>query len=433
METVKANWQSPLQLATYIEQQAIDMILLHSGQSYPHTGRYSLLAFDKKQEIITDDIANLAPHMLQDQPIYHHSWFGYIGYEAKNTIESLPVDSDSPLTPPTIWMMQFHHILVFDHQQQHINIHSSKPDLCQRYLQQSLHVIPEAKALSIDGLLQSNMSKEEYLSKILFLKEKIANGDLYQANLTRKFYGSLRNYQTLMPTFSLLHQISPACYSAFLKMGKYRILSSSPEQFISIDANGNMSSRPIKGSAPRHSDPDKDHENRIALEQSTKDKAENLMIVDLMRHDFSKAAKIGSVAVENLYNVVSYPTIHHMDSTIHGKKLATVSTVDAIRHCFPPGSMTGTPKIKAMEYCSLLEQQKRGIYSGAIGWFGGDASCDLSVVIRTLIIKDHRFEFQVGGAITYDSNAEQEWEETLTKAKAMIALLKIDEATIRKL
>jgi anthranilate/para-aminobenzoate synthase component I len=227
--------------------------------------------------------------------------------------------------------------------------------------------------------------------------------------------------------------ISPAPYSAILKLDDKFIISSSPERFVHVSSDGKVDTRPIKGSAPRFEDAAKDTESKRQLQISEKDRAENLMIVDLSRNDISRHCEKGSVKVEGLFEVTSYATVHHMASTVKGRKKQESTTLDLIKGCFPPGSMTGAPKIKAMQLCSELENVKRGVYSGAIGWFGGDGSADLSVVIRTIIIDCDKFEFQVGGAIVADSIAEKEFEESILKAKAMAKALNIDIGKLESL
>src|SRR5262249_45812905 len=156
------------------------------------------------------------------------------------------------------------------------------------------------------------------------------------------------------------------------------------------------------------------------LAASEKDRAENLMIVDLMRNDLARSCEPGSVHAGQLFEVSSYATLHHMASTITGQKRQGLSTLDAVRHCFPPGSMTGAPKHRAMQWCLAHEGVQRGVYSGALGWFGGDGSCDLSVVIRTLVVQGNRFEFQAGGGIVADSEPLAEWRELLAKTRGIL-------------
>ncbi len=277
------------------------------------------------------------------------------------------------------------------------------------------------------------MSKADYLSKVDLIREAILAGEFYQANLTRKFSGTFAHTPEPFTIFENLCEASPAPYAAFVHTGDACILSSSPERFLQVDAGSRVESRPIKGTLARDIRREPDAIGRARLASSEKDRAENLMIVDLMRNDLARGCVLGSVHVENLFEVATYATLHHMDSTIVGQKRPEVSTLELVKGCFPPGSMTGAPKISAMKACATLEGMERGVYSGALGWFGGDGSCDLSVVIRTLIVRENRFEFQVGGAITADSTPEGEWRETLTKARGICAALGIDMQWMERL
>ena len=251
----------------------------------------------------------------------------------------------------------------------------------------------------------------------------IACGDFYQVNLTRKFFGNI-NYETQQEFFSLftkLDKISPANYSSFLKLRDNFIISSSPELFLNIK-DSIITSRPIKGTAARSNDATQDQQNKEYLQNSEKEKAENLMIVDLVRNDISQVSKAGSVKVNNLFQVNSYKTLHHMSSEISGKIAENFDVIDCFESCFPAGSMTGAPKIKAMEIIAQKEKLNRGVYSGAIGYFKGDEA-NFSVVIRTLICQKNKFEFQVGGAITFACDTKKELEETFVKAKAIKQVL----------
>ncbi len=202
-----------------------------------------------------------------------------------------------------------------------------------------------------------------------------------------------------------------------MKLKENYIISSSPELFLNIDNKGLVKSSPIKGTAPRIKNAkSKDLESKKQLRNCKKEQSENLMIVDLVRNDLSKSCKVKSIKVNNLFKINSYKTVHHMSSDIIGKRDVKFNNIDVIKNAFPPASMTGTPKIKAMEICSNLELVKRGMYSGSIG-FISKKQCKLSVVIRTLIINKNNFEFQVGGAITHGSNPYKEWLETIQKPK----------------
>lgn len=434
----KFKWYSPCQVAKAVYLQYEELIFLYSTNMSDYSGRFSFLAFDVSQRIESDDIHDLESILTTDIARFQNFWLGYLGYELKNSIESFIEDNESYIQVPALLLVSFNNIIVFDHQEQCVNYYydGNKETLLQFecFLEQSLSLTEHQEFLSLEQSLLSNMTTSEYLDKLNYVKEKIIDGDIYQANLTRKFYGTVKNPNNLLDVFSSLCKFSPSCYSAFLSLNGICILSSSPEQFLTIDEDGHMESRPIKGTSPRyHENQRRDEESKTFLENSEKDKAENLMIVDLMRNDFSKSAEIGSVEVRNLFNINSYQTVHHMDSTIGATKSADVTTSSVIKGCFPPGSMTGTPKIRAMEICSEVEQQKRGVYSGAIGWFGGDGTCDLSVVIRTIVIQGNKFEFQVGGAITFDSDPQAELEETIAKSRALLHILAISESDMREL
>ena len=280
--------------------------------------------------------------------------------------------------------------------------------------------------------LESNFDKNQYLEKVSHIKDRIIEGDIYQANLTRKFNGKIK-VDNNFDIFLKLNKESPGNYSSFMKLKENYIISSSPELFLSINSKGRIKSSPIKGTAPRViKDKIKDLESKKHLKNCKKELSENLMIVDLVRNDLSRSCKAGSIKVKNLFKINSYKTVHHMSSDVIGKIDKKFNNIDVVKNAFPPASMTGTPKIKAMEICSNLELVKRGIYSGSIG-FVSQKKCKLSVVIRTLIVNKNNFEFQVGGAITHGSNPYKEWLETIQKAKGILKSININLKKIKKI
>lgn len=395
-------------------------VLLYSGVKTSYTGRYSYLACGLQEKITGDDFSKFSRELSNDKGQFENAWFGYLGYGLKDTLENLEKDQPGWLQMPHLQMMRFANIYQFDHESQTLTLWSngeSQPIALNQQI--SPTVIPPVSNIT------SNMTRSEYLQKAAHVIERIHAGDLYQANLTRKFYGEFGESPDCFQLFKKLSEVSPAPYSAFIKLHDTCIVSSSPESFLNIDASGNITTRPIKGTAPRGIDKKSDIELRKKLSKSEKDRAENLMIVDLMRNDLARSCLAGSVTTNSLFDITTHATIHHLSSTVSGKKASCNSTIDAVKAAFPPGSMTGAPKIHAMNLCSKLEQQERGVYSGGIGWFGGDGSCDLSVVIRTLIIRDNKFEFQVGGGIVADSTPEKELEELISKAKGIAIALNL--------
>lgn len=427
-KTIK--WLDPLAVARSIPDNEECWVLLYSGMDQGFSGNRSILALRAGQQIKASDFDALDKMLTSDRDAFANAWFGYLGYGLKNVLEILPEDVPGIISLPDMWMVQYGLVLVFDHVRKKIDVWAADDNVLQ-YIPQAeeADTLPEVQVEQ----LQSNMTKGHYLQKVASVKDAIFRGDVYQANLTRKFYGTLKKTPRPVDVFCQLCQVSPAPYSAFIKLQDSAIISSSPERFLHVGAQGEVNTMPIKGSIGRHDDAQLDAKARQELAQSEKDQAENLMIVDLSRNDLSRGCVPGSVKVENLFEVVSYATVHHMVSGVYGQKKEDVSTLELVKGCFPPGSMTGTPKIKAMQMCSALEELKRGVYSGAIGWFGGDGSADLSVVIRTLIMQGNRFEFQVGGAIVADSVPEKEWEETLVKARAVAKVMGIEQQQLEGL
>lgn len=405
--------------------------LLYSGAQNDYSGRFSYLCLGPECTLTGKHFSELAPHLTSHHPALENAWFGYLGYKLLHDTESLPCENLHNIATPLFAFSRYQHILVFDHLKQTLQYHAAQGTTPPPWLEEKDP--PASPAPPVIVKLTSSMSKSRYLQAVQHTREAIWRGDFYQANITRKFMGEFSERPDPFALFERLCAVSPACYSAFLQMGELSVLSSSPERFLKVDENGEAETRPIKGTAPRMPDAAQDAKARHSLQTSEKDRAENLMIVDLMRNDLARSCMAGSVKVESLFDVSTYATLHHMASTVRGQKREDITTLDLVKHCFPPGSMTGAPKFSAMRWCLEQEQIQRGIYSGALGWFGGDGSCDLSVVIRTLVIEGKRFEFQVGGGIVADSDPEKEWQETLTKAKGIATALGIDDSQLELL
>ncbi|MBI1274380.1 aminodeoxychorismate synthase component I [bacterium] len=423
-------WRHPLACADWLaERGEAEWALFYSSMETSYSGGKSLLAWGVEKRVDGGDWDALSEHLSQYDNEYEHAWFGYLGYGLKNRLEKLPEDvADAAISIgsalPDMQWRRYAHVLVFDHAAKRLFAYSDAPEAMD-----SLPRAEDAPALAqkTQGhrvVMSSPMTDGEYLVNVGRILEHIAEGDIYQANLTRKYTGHVEGRRWRhFDLFCKLCEVSPAPYSAFLQLGETAILSSSPERFLSMDAKGHIEARPIKGTLRRGDSKADDAALAEKLAHSEKDRAENLMIVDLMRHDLSRIAVPGSVEVPALFEVQPFATVHHMDSTIRAQKRSDIAALDVVKACFPPGSMTGAPKIRAMEICTHLEKYRRGVYSGAIGWFGGDGSMDLSVVIRTLIMQGDRFEFQVGGAIVSDSVPEKELEEVQVKSRGILKAL----------
>ncbi|MEY4553678.1 MAG: hypothetical protein RL197_105 [Actinomycetota bacterium] len=265
-------------------------------------------------------------------------------------------------------------------------------------------------------------SDEEYLELITRVQKHIASGDVYQLCLTNEF--EIEGTADPLATFISLRETNPAPYAGFFKIGKTVLVSSSPEQFLQVDPNGLISTKPIKGTRPRGEDAEQDLAIVEELQQNVKERAENLMIVDLMRNDFTKVCESDSVTVPKLFEVETYATVHQLVSTVTGTLSKGSDAVSALEAAFPGGSMTGAPKMRAVEIIGELEQGKRGVYSGVAGYIGDNGSADFGMVIRSLVFDDDRITLGVGGGITIDSDPSAELAETKLKAKALLGALK---------
>ena len=263
--------------------------------------------------------------------------------------------------------------------------------------------------------------REEYLAKIATAKKHIEAGDVFEICLTHHLEAPFAGDPFAL--WQELRRTSPSPFAAFLDLPEGAVVSSSPERFLSVDTARTVESRPIKGTRPRGTTPEEDASLAGDLATCAKDRAENAMIVDLVRNDLGRVCRFGSVETPSLFAVEQYATVHQLVSTVRGQLDEGRDAVDVIRACFPPGSMTGAPKIEAMTILEALEPTERGAYSGALGWIDFSGPLDLSVVIRTIIVKNGRAHLDVGGAIVADSDSVSEYDETMHKARALLSAL----------
>ena len=272
--------------------------------------------------------------------------------------------------------------------------------------------------------LRSTFTHRGYLDTVQRVREYIVAGDIFQANLSQRFEGALPE-----PPFELyrrLRQRTPAPIAAYLDFDDLQILSASPERFLRLDPERRVvETRPIKGTRPRGLGPMHDAALGRALAESQKDRAENVMIVDLLRNDLSRSCRLGSVRVPRLFDVESFATVHHLVSTVTGELDAGYDAIDLLRGAFPGGSITGAPKLRAMQIIEELEPHRRGVYCGAIGYLGFDGTMDLNIAIRTMVLSRGEIRFWAGGGIVADSNVDDEYQETFDKAAAMLKLLSL--------
>ncbi|MHA4896537.1 anthranilate synthase component I family protein [Pedobacter sp. PWIIR3] len=271
--------------------------------------------------------------------------------------------------------------------------------------------------------IRPKITKQTYLSSVKELQQHILRGDVYETNFCQEFFAEHAQIEPV-EVYLRLSELSPTPFSGYFKWYKKYILSASPERFLCKRGN-RLISQPIKGTAKRSTDEVEDNQNRLALKHDIKEQSENVMIVDLVRNDLTKSAVKGSVVVNELFGIYAFPQVYQMISTISCELDQGIHFIDAIKNAFPMGSMTGAPKLRAMQLIEDAEFSKRGMYSGAMGYIDPARDFDFNVIIRSLLYdtEAHYLSFQVGGAITYAANAEAEYEECLLKASAMIRTL----------
>ena len=270
------------------------------------------------------------------------------------------------------------------------------------------------------GELRSHETREEYIGKVEKAKELIRSGDIYQVNLSQKF--TIASHPDPYVIFRKLVDLNPAPFSAYLCLNDATIVSSSPERFLK-KKEGWLESRPIKGTIARGITMEEDKKNKELLMNSEKEKAELLMITDLMRNDLGKISLAGSVEVPHIQTCETYTNVFHLVSVIRSKVLPDLHPIDIIRACFPGGSITGCPKLSAIEVIADLEKRRRGIYTGSIGYISGDGDFDFNIAIRTIVHTENHIDIQLGGAIVADSDPIKEYEETLHKGASIFAAL----------
>ena len=410
-------------------------LLLQGGGSQPWGRKSYLCAFPAFVIEDADPARGFERLKAEFRPARHGEDQGFAGgyaglmaYDLGQAFERLPAHPSGRAACPAIAMGWYEAVLVFDHQKQSLCV-QGEPAAAQRLIdrlgQGDDQTGPQDAGA---GTLTQDWPDTRYLDAVARARDYIAAGDIFQVNLSHAFTGHIEGENAPLHVFERLVANSPAAFSAVFVLSEDQvILTNSPERFLKASASGAVETRPIKGTRPRRVDPVQDRAEAEALSASIKDRAENLMIVDLMRNDLARVCEAGSVKTPELYSVESYANVHHLVSTVTGRLSAACSVFDLIAATFPPGSITGAPKVRAMEIIAELEQQSRGAYCGALGWLGADGACDLNVMIRTasLVRSGAGWDVEVrsGGAITIDSVASEELEETRHKAAALRAAL----------
>lgn len=403
-------------------QQFREVVFLDSND-YP--SKYSsfdcVLAVDAFTSLQTD-YHNAFDDLKQYQQQSKDWLFGYLSYDLKNDTEKLHSNNFDGLHFPDLFFFQPKKLFFLKGNQ--IEIHYLY--LCDDELESDFHDIINYKLQTKNHKpldIKQRISKESYLSKVRSMLEHIHRGDIYEANFCMEFYAK---NATIDPSniYQKLNSISKPPLATFFKNNQHYLLCASPERYLRKEES-KVISQPIKGTAKRFSDSVLDENSKKELSENPKERSENIMIVDLVRNDLSHTATKGSVEVEELCGVYTFKQVHQMISTVVSKVESTIPPIEILQTTFPMGSMTGAPKISAMKIIEELEETKRGLYSGAVGYFTPTHDFDFNVVIRSILYnaQNKYLSFSVGSAITAQSIAEQEYEECLLKAKAMFEVL----------
>ena len=405
-------------------QQFDEVIWLDSNQyEQKHSSYDAILAVEAFTSIQTDYHQGF--EKLKEYQTLANDWvFGYLTYDLKNDVEALKSQNTDGLEFPDLSFFQPKKIFLFKDNQVEIQYLKFVDDEINTDLEDILNaqeVVTNTEENNIK--IKLKIHKDEYFDKVNTLLNHIHNGDIYEANFCQEFYAENTQISPL-ETYNKLNTISKPPFAAFVKLYDKFALSASPERYIKKESQ-HIISQPIKGTAKRSLDKTEDNELKNNLIADDKERSENIMIVDLVRNDLSKTATKGSVKVEELCKIYTFDQVHQMISTVTSIVKPETHPVDILKSTFPMGSMTGAPKISAMKIIEKLEATKRGLYSGAIGYFTPDNDFDFNVVIRTILYNATQkyVSYSVGGAITAKSDPLKEYEECLVKAKAMRTVL----------
>lgn len=418
--------EAPLQFKEQLiswAQQFREIIFLHSNSFSDEYSSYDyVLAVDAFTSIKTD-YHNAFEDLKQYQQTTKDWLFGYLSYDLKNDVEHLQSNNYDGLDFPDLFFFQPKKLFLCKGNQLEIKY----LNMCDDEVEIDFNDIVKSQISRGESTgkltINQRISKENYVKKVYKLLDHIHQGDLYEANFCMEFFAENASINPLEKFFKL-NAISKAPFAVFFKNNMQYLLSASPERYLKKEGE-NLISQPIKGTAKRFLDPLEDEKSKNDLASDPKERAENIMITDLVRNDLSHTAQKATVKVKELCGIYSFLQVHQMISTITSKMDPQYTAVDALKTTFPMGSMTGAPKYATMKIIEGLEETKRGLYSGAVGYFAPNGDFDFNVVIRSILYnKENQYvSFSVGSAITSLSIPEKEYEECLLKAKAMLEVL----------
>ncbi|MGQ7807478.1 aminodeoxychorismate synthase component 1 [Hafnia alvei] len=428
-----------------LAQQPWAMLLYSGGANHPHN-RFDILVaqplltlttrghqtaiaengnirFSEQDplRLVQAELSRLLPAMSEqaDTPFCGGA-VGLWGYDLGRRFETLPERAAADLSTPDMAVGIYDWALVADHKLKRLTLFVHG-DAQSRLAWLAAQVkTPQPSRFQLTSSWQANLTQEEYSQRFARIHDYLHAGDCYQINLTQRFSASYQGDE--WQAFLRLNEQNKAPFSAFVRLSESAILSVSPERFLQLEQK-NISTRPIKGTLPRLADPVADQLQAKKLASSRKDQAENLMIVDLMRNDVGRVAQAGSVRVPELFVVEPFPAVHHLVSTITATLPNNLDATDLLRACFPGGSITGAPKIRAMQIIEELEPQRRNVYCGSIGYISCCGNMDTSITIRTLLAENGKLHCWAGGGIVADSQVDAEYQETFDKVGKILPIL----------
>lgn len=409
-------------------------MLLHSGHADHPYSRFDILVADPVKTLTIDDLSLTDDPLVQLQQAinalglsatpnpdlpFQGGALGLFGYDLGRRFETLPEHAQADISLPDMAVGLYDWALIVDHQKRTVSLLSHQ-DVQARLAWLEAQQPAPARTFTLTSGWRSNMTSAEYAEKFARVQSYLQSGDCYQVNLAQRFQATYQGDE--WQAFIRLNASNRAPFSAFVRLEQGAVLSLSPERFIHL-AEGTIQTRPIKGTLPRLADPDADRRQAEKLAASPKDRAENLMIVDLMRNDIGRVAEPGSVRVPELFVVEPFPAVHHLVSTITARLPASRTACDLLRAAFPGGSITGAPKIRAMEIIDELEPHRRNAWCGSIGYISLCGTMDTSITIRTLTACGGNLYCSAGGGIVADSQVEAEYQETFDKVNRILKQL----------
>ncbi len=406
-----------------ISADPAQIITHHGSHTYIDNKRSTICAPANSFQIVKNALQSWNIPLLDSDLPFTGGAIGYFGYDLARQIEDLPHHTQIDMQLPDMFIGIYDWAMIIDHLQQKAyyiyrpEFNKHREGLYEEILSHLAQPPKETEPLVTIAACQftSNISYENYAHAFTKIQNYLYAGDIYEICYTQRFNGSTEHSPWSL--YQSLCQLNPAPFSAFISLNKdMAVLSVSPEQFLQV-RHRRVQTKPIKGTRPRGKTPQEDQDLQNELANSEKDQAENLMIVDLLRNDLGKCCEVGSIQVEKLFAIESFATVHHMVSTITGKLTKDTHPLDLLEQCFPGGSITGAPKIRAMEIIEELEPQRRNVYCGSIAYIDFNGHMDSNIAIRTLIYDHGRVHCSAGGAIVVDSVLENEYQECLDKVK----------------